>query len=111
LLQSPPELGDLGGGSDGNLDFSDILLSHSEPKAGVYCESNYDAMTPADAERIELFITRWQTSSGNERANYQMFFSELCDALGVVRPDAKGSILNDPYCFDKDLKIYIRAVR
>ena len=26
LLQSPPELGDLGGGSDGNLDFSDILI-------------------------------------------------------------------------------------
>jgi len=27
LLQSPPELGDLGGGSDGNLDFSDNLLN------------------------------------------------------------------------------------
>ncbi|MBW4664941.1 MAG: hypothetical protein KME01_12205 [Chroococcus sp. CMT-3BRIN-NPC107] len=63
-------------------------------------------MIPTDAERIELFITRWQTSGGNERANYQMFFAELCDALGVARPDAKGSILNDPYCFDKDLKIY-----
>ena len=25
LLQNPPILGDLGGGSDGNLDFSDIL--------------------------------------------------------------------------------------
>ena len=63
-------------------------------------------MIPTDAERIEPFITRWQSSSGNERANYQMFFSELCDALGVARPDAKGSILTDPYCFDKDLKIY-----
>jgi hypothetical protein len=63
-------------------------------------------MIPTDAERIELFITRWQSSSGNERANYQMFFSELCDGLGVARPDAKGSILTDPYCFDKDLKIY-----
>ncbi len=63
-------------------------------------------MIPTDAERIEPFITRWQSSSGNERANYQMFFSELCDALGVKRPDAKGSISEDPYCFDKDLKIY-----
>ncbi|MBE9011347.1 hypothetical protein IQ250_14130, partial [Pseudanabaenaceae cyanobacterium LEGE 13415] len=63
-------------------------------------------MTPADAARIELFINRWQNSSGNERANYQMFFSELCDALGVSRPDVKGSVPGDPYCFDKDITIY-----
>jgi hypothetical protein len=63
-------------------------------------------MTPSDAARIEQFITRWQNSSGNERANYQMFFSELCDALGVKRPDVKGSVAGDPYCFDKDITIY-----
>ncbi|MBD1926442.1 class I SAM-dependent DNA methyltransferase [Trichocoleus sp. FACHB-90] len=63
-------------------------------------------MTPSDAARIEQFITRWQNSSGNERANYQMFFSELCDALGVKRPDVKGSVTGDPYCFDKDITIY-----
>jgi hypothetical protein len=58
-------------------------------------------MTPSDATRIEQFITRWQNSSGNERANYQMFFSKLCDALGVQRPDVKGSVADDLYCFDK----------
>jgi hypothetical protein len=63
-------------------------------------------MTPSDTTRIEQFITRWQNSSGNERANYQMFFSELCDALGVKRPDVKGSVTGDPYCFDKDITIY-----
>jgi hypothetical protein len=63
-------------------------------------------MTPSDAARIEQFIARWQNSSGNERANYQMFFSELCDALGVKRPDVKGSVTGDPYCFDKDITIY-----
>ncbi|BAU10165.1 type II restriction enzyme [Leptolyngbya sp. NIES-3755] len=63
-------------------------------------------MTPSDAARIEPFIDRWQNSSGNERANYQMFFSELCDALGVSRPDVKGSVPGDPYCFDKDITIY-----
>jgi very-short-patch-repair endonuclease len=63
-------------------------------------------MTPSDAARIEQFITRWQNSSGNERANYQMFFSELCDALGVKRPDVKGSVTGDPYCFDKDITIF-----
>jgi hypothetical protein len=63
-------------------------------------------MAPSDATRIEQFIQRWQNSSGNERANYQMFFSELCDALGVPRPDVKGSVAGDPYCFDKDITIY-----
>jgi hypothetical protein len=63
-------------------------------------------MTPSDTTRIEQFITRWQNSSGNERANYQMFFAELCDALGVKRPDVKGSVAGDPYCFDKDITIY-----
>ncbi|MCU0565733.1 MAG: hypothetical protein MUF49_03955 [Oculatellaceae cyanobacterium Prado106] len=63
-------------------------------------------MTPLDVNRVESFITRWQNSSGNERANYQMFFAELCDALGVPRPDAKGSVVDDPYCFDKDVKIF-----
>ncbi|MCD8486677.1 MAG: hypothetical protein LRZ84_08005 [Desertifilum sp.] len=63
-------------------------------------------MTPSDLSRIEPFIARWQNSSGNERANYQMFFSELCDALGVKRPDVKGNVPGDPYCFDKDITIY-----
>jgi hypothetical protein len=63
-------------------------------------------MTPSDIDRVEQFIARWQNSSGNERANYQMFFSELCDALGVMRPDAKGSIPGNPFCFDKDVKVF-----
>ncbi|PZV15214.1 MAG: class I SAM-dependent DNA methyltransferase [Leptolyngbya sp.] len=63
-------------------------------------------MNPTDADLLEPFIDRWQHSSGNERANYQMFFSELCEALGVNRPDAKGSVAGDPYCFDKNITIY-----
>ncbi len=63
-------------------------------------------MNEADRTRVETFITRWAGSSGNERANYQLFFAEMCDALGVDRPMDKGRIPNDPYCFDKDLKIF-----
>ncbi|XZO04473.1 MAG: class I SAM-dependent DNA methyltransferase [Microcoleus sp.] len=63
-------------------------------------------MNEADRTRVETFITRWAGSSGNERANYQLFFAEMCDALGVDRPLDKGRIPNDPYCFDKDLKIF-----
>ena len=33
------------------------------------------------------FIARWQKSGAADRANYQIFLSELCDVLGVPRPD------------------------
>ncbi|WP_243692257.1 DNA methyltransferase [Caulobacter sp. BK020] len=52
---------------------------------------------------IEDFITRWTAREGGaERANYQMFLSELCDVLGVPRPDPAGAErdLND-YVFER----------
>ncbi|MBD2276814.1 DNA methyltransferase [Aphanizomenon flos-aquae] len=63
-------------------------------------------MKSEDSQRVEIFLKKWKGSQGNERANYQGFFLELCDALGVERPLPKGSMANDPYCFDKDIKIF-----
>jgi hypothetical protein len=57
-------------------------------------------------DRVEAFLTRWQDSQGNERANAQSFFQDLCEALGVDKPPPKGSVSGDPYCFEKDVKIY-----
>ena len=37
-------------------------------------------MTPHD------FIAKWQAADGSERANYPLFFNDLCDLLGVERP-------------------------
>jgi hypothetical protein len=37
---------------------------------------------------VETFISRWQNNAGGaERANYAMFLAELCDVIGVARPD------------------------
>ena len=33
------------------------------------------------------FIRRWEASGAAERANYQLFLSELCDVLDVPRPE------------------------
>jgi hypothetical protein len=33
------------------------------------------------------FVSRWESSGAAERANYQLFLSELCDFLGVPRPN------------------------
>lgn len=63
-------------------------------------------MDSADRQRIDAFLARWQDSVGNERANYQGFFLDLCAALGVEPPPPKGNVQGDPYCFDKDIKFY-----
>jgi hypothetical protein len=55
---------------------------------------------------VEEFITRWTAREGGaERANYQMFLSELCDVLDVLRPDPAGA--------DREQNDYVfeRAVR
>jgi hypothetical protein len=52
---------------------------------------------------VEAFITRWTAREGGaERANYQGFLIELCDVLGVPRPDPAGAQreLND-YVFER----------
>jgi hypothetical protein len=35
----------------------------------------------------EDFVRRWQDSAASERANYQLFLIELCEVLGLPRPD------------------------
>ena len=37
------------------------------------------------------FIQRWQNSAAPERANYQLFLSELCDYIEVPRPNPAGA--------------------
>ena len=38
-------------------------------------------------EAAKAFISRWSEASASERANSQLFLSELCDVIGVPRPD------------------------
>ena len=63
-------------------------------------------MNSADEKRVESFLNKWLGSEANERANYQGFFLDLCDALGVEKPPPKGDVEDAPYCFDKDIKFY-----
>src|SRR4030095_12257130 len=54
-------------------------------------------------DRIRSFIVRWQgREGGQERANYALFLSELCDALDVPRPDpANRSTEGNDYVFER----------
>ena len=58
---------------------------------------------PASAE---AFIARWQgREGGQERANYALFLSELCDVLNVRRPDpAAARTEENDYVFERLVK-------
>ena len=51
---------------------------------------------------VATFITRWTHAQSSERANYGLFLSELCDVLGVPRPDpATDDTANNAYVFER----------
>jgi len=55
---------------------------------------------------IQRFIARWQASGAAERANYQLFLSELCDALNTPRPDPTTSDeAGNAYVFEKSVPL------
>ena len=50
---------------------------------------------------IETFIKRWKASGGSERANYQLFATDLAELLGVQKPDpAQAASKNNSYCIE-----------
>jgi SAM-dependent methyltransferase len=55
-----------------------------------------------DLPALDAFLTRWSSSSAAERANYQLFLSELCDLLEVPRPEPTVAREEDnAYVFEK----------
>jgi hypothetical protein len=53
------------------------------------------------------FVVRWSASALSERANKDSFLNELCEALGVPRPDpTTGDPSRDVYVFERDVKLF-----
>nr|MBA2733563.1 class I SAM-dependent DNA methyltransferase [Acidobacteriota bacterium] len=58
-------------------------------------------------QSIQDFITRWKESAAAERANYQLFLSELCDVLEVTRPQpARGDDEQNAYVFERTVTFH-----
>jgi hypothetical protein len=55
---------------------------------------------------VEQFIDRWKDARGGaERANYQIFLAELCEALNLPRPDpASHQTAENDYVFERGVK-------
>ena len=62
-----------------------------------------------DTAAIEAFIARWQgREGGQERANYGMFLTEFCRALGLPTPDPAGVTTEDnDYVFERMVKDFL----
>ena len=58
-----------------------------------------DGLDPA---LLDAFISRWSAATGGERANYQLFLTELCALLGLPQPDpAREDTQDNAYCFER----------
>jgi len=56
--------------------------------------------------KLDAFIARWQAAKGSERANYQLFLTELCEALDLPRPEpASDDSLENAYVFERRVDI------
>ncbi len=56
---------------------------------------------------IQRFIERWESSGAAERANYQLFLSELCDVIGVPHPDpASPDNTANAYVFERSVTFH-----
>ncbi|QKK02844.1 MAG: class I SAM-dependent DNA methyltransferase [Pseudomonadota bacterium] len=65
-----------------------------------------DATDKHTPEAVEAFIDRWTDTGGKERANYQLFLTELCQLLDLPGPEPAGP---DPakngYVFERRVDI------
>ncbi len=57
-------------------------------------------------DRVETFIKRWtERSGGAERANYALFLVELCELIGVPRPNPAGpETEQNDYVFERAVR-------
>ncbi len=59
-------------------------------------------MPSTSTPTIESFISRWKASGASERANYQLFLTELCELLGVEKPmPATDKVHEANYTFER----------
>jgi hypothetical protein len=60
-----------------------------------------------DTGAVPDVISRWQGSAASERSNYGLFLIELCEVLGLPRPEpATGEPERDEYVFERPVHFH-----
>jgi hypothetical protein len=58
---------------------------------------------------LQSFVDRWSGAQRAERANYQLFLSELCEVLDLPRPDPAGpDAAANAYVFERAVRLHHR---
>ncbi|HET6564013.1 MAG TPA: hypothetical protein VFG52_01265, partial [Xanthomonadales bacterium] len=61
---------------------------------------------PTAVDQVTAFIARWSNADGSERANYQLFLTELCQLLHLPQPDPAGANTEqNGYVFERRVDI------
>lgn len=71
----------------GHLAASLVTLFLPCANAGLFCSTMSN--TTDNPAQLQVFLSKWEASGAAERANAQLFLAELCDMLGVDRPEPK----------------------
>ena len=81
-------------------------LQHSRTnELSHFSASPSPASTLYYAAMIDAFIKRWESSAASERANYQLFLTELCAVLEVDPPQPAGADdAQNAYVFEKSVR-------
>jgi hypothetical protein len=66
---------------------------HTEPR-----------LSTTQDNRLDTLAVKWTGVKSAERSNYQLYLSDLCDALGVERPRPAGT----GYCFEEPVQVINR---
>jgi hypothetical protein len=60
----------------------------------------------SQSSSAQAFIAKWHGKDGSERANYQIFITELCELLEVPKPDpAHQDSAENAYTFERHVKM------
>ena len=71
----------------------------------MYPEPERQPLATPDA--VDTFINRWKDASGTEKANYQIFLTELCTLLGLPQPEpACDTNADNVYVFERRVDIH-----
>jgi len=63
-------------------------------------------MLPGMGQNLDTFIAKWAAAGAAERANKDMFLTELCGVLGVAPPNpAMGDAERDTYVFEREARL------
>jgi hypothetical protein len=76
-------------------------INGAQGQKTIFMNDNTDNTTTVDR-----FIERWQNTGGKERANYQLFLTELCQLLDLPGPQpASEDPVDDEYVFEHRVDI------